>query len=533
MGRKGTLNVRISRSLLKLVYSNAALTISASDSATHSDSRDSKTPRTKERRRRGKDPVKEIMKGSKKGNKLLLKLSQAAGDTSVPSSAASDIEFADDLTATSSTPGRSRDASVAKSRSATSSRSASTASSHRSATNVESFESSRTRKMTITPQRSTVSGVMLDDGPTASSSSSVLPVSPHTFQQSNFEPTTRLHALSTDAPPGDSPVSESAATPTPPSTFAATTPRATAPSTQGQVLPSAPSVDSMAHRKPPRLSKQSASPLLEPSLYNGNASGSSYEPSPSCSPPSSLSSVSLTSSSVSNAEDDGVPLTFPTLNTTNSLCQPSSSASSSPKPSPKVSALGPTEHIHGKGGTGPGNLNNELLVGNSIGSAGHSRNPRHGHTPHRTPTPSSQSGNSTPPPSLSAQTQIASLRGALEAARLREDKMRLEMEKRTKDLEALRWESVTWRQREAEVSAVVLRMLRWLLIYSCAVPKSNFAPDASSASLYGSIRVDVATRSSSSASSAWPPSPTPQYERQIPPSPDGEHALARALSHSA
>ncbi|KAF7419383.1 hypothetical protein PC9H_001972 [Pleurotus ostreatus] len=408
-------------------------------SATHSDSRDSKTPRTKERRRRGKDPVKEIMKGSKKGNKLLLKLSQAAGDTSVPSSTASDIEFADDLTATSSTPGRSRDASVAKSRSTTSSRSASTTSSHRSAT------------IAITPQRCTVSGDTLDDGP-------------HTFQQSNFEPITRLHAISTDPLPGDSPVPESAATPTPPSAFAATTPRATVPSTNGdapepdqalQTSPSAPSVDSTAHHKPPRFSKQSASPLLEPMF----ASGSSFEPSPSCSPPSSLSSVSLTSSSVSNAEDDGVPLSFPTLNSTNSFCQPSS-------PSPKVSALGPTEHIHGKGGTGPGNLNNELLVGNSIGSAGHSRNPRHGHTPHRTPTPSSQSGNNTPPPSLSAQTQIASLRGALEAARLREDKMRLEMEKRTKDLDALRWESVTWRQREAEFQNQILHLTHHLQAYT-------------------------------------------------------------------
>ncbi|KAL4261396.1 Proteophosphoglycan ppg4 [Pleurotus pulmonarius] len=333
-------------------------------SATHSDSRDSKTPRTKERRRRGKDPVKEIMKGSKKGNKLLLKLSQAAGDTSVPSSAASDIEFADDLTATSSTPERSRDTSVAKSRSTTSS-----------------------------------------------------------------------SVVRTDPLPGDSPVPESAATPTPSSAFAATTPRATVPSTNGdarerdqalQVSPSAPSVDSTVHRNPPRFSKQSASPLLEPMF----ASGSSFEPSPSCSPPSSLSSVSLTSSSVSNAEDDGVPLTFPTLNSTNSFCQPSS-------PSPKVSALGPTEHIHGKGGTGPGNLNNELL-----------------------------SGNNTPPPSLSAQTQIASLRGALEAARLREDKMRLEMEKRTKDLDALRWENVTWRQREAEFQNQILHLTHHLQAYT-------------------------------------------------------------------
>ena len=64
----------------------------------------------------------------------------------------------------------------------------------------------------------------------------------------------------------------------------------------------------------------------------------------------------------------------------------------------------------------------------------------------------------TPPISVSAQTQIASLRGALEAARLREEKSRVEAERRAKDYDALSWrwteEKTRWHRREAEVQSV-------------------------------------------------------------------------------
>lgn len=75
---------------------------------------------------------------------------------------------------------------------------------------------------------------------------------------------------------------------------------------------------------------------------------------------------------------------------------------------------------------------------------------RHPHIPHLPPTP--------PPISVSAQTQIASLRGALEAARLREEKSRVEAERRAKDYDALNWrwteERTRWHRREAEVQPV-------------------------------------------------------------------------------
>lgn len=54
-------------------------------------------------------------------------------------------------------------------------------------------------------------------------------------------------------------------------------------------------------------------------------------------------------------------------------------------------------------------------------------------------------------PALSTQTQLASLRGALEAARLREEKNKLDMERYLKEMEVLRWENVNWRRGEGEV----------------------------------------------------------------------------------
>ena len=52
---------------------------------------------------------------------------------------------------------------------------------------------------------------------------------------------------------------------------------------------------------------------------------------------------------------------------------------------------------------------------------------------------------------MSTQTQLASLRGALEAARLREEKHKVELERCTKELETLRWENVNSRRGEVEV----------------------------------------------------------------------------------
>ena len=75
--------------------------------------------------------------------------------------------------------------------------------------------------------------------------------------------------------------------------------------------------------------------------------------------------------------------------------------------------------------------------------------------PHAPPLQTKRSGTllsgSSATPELSTQTQLASLRGALEAARLREEKAKVDMEKAMKEVEAARWENANWRRREHEV----------------------------------------------------------------------------------
>lgn len=79
-----------------------------------------------------------------------------------------------------------------------------------------------------------------------------------------------------------------------------------------------------------------------------------------------------------------------------------------------------------------------------------------------------------PPNPVSAQTQIASLRGALEAARLREEKSRMEAECRAKEYDALRrrWMEETARRqhREAQLHAYIQYLTHVLQMYAGAYP---------------------------------------------------------------
>ncbi|KAI0051567.1 hypothetical protein FA95DRAFT_240215 [Auriscalpium vulgare] len=88
----------------------------------------------------------------------------------------------------------------------------------------------------------------------------------------------------------------------------------------------------------------------------------------------------------------------------------------------------------------------------------------------RTPTPRLPQ---TPPPNpVSAQTQIASLKGALEAAKMREEKNRLEAERLGKECDVMRWrwteESGHWRRREAELHAYIQYLSQHLHMYAAA-----------------------------------------------------------------
>ncbi|KAJ8503004.1 hypothetical protein ONZ45_g11226 [Pleurotus djamor] len=444
------------------------------------DSKDTKNPRTKERRRRGKDPVKEILKGSKRG-KLLLKHSKAADDinfvgehANAPSSAESGTHPSPSVMQTpTTTPGQSRDASLSYSKSSSSASVSSLSSERRESDARPRSDDTRTPQarrdsFNDEPETSRSRGTSL----VASSSRSVSadpPVdSTYTTLPSDMSPTS---PRSTDSS------TPSVSTPTPPNFFT----DIVGPQAEAQELPSPPSLEANIFHKPPRMSATNSPPPLSSSIESSPALhlsaslplsfhglSSSYDPSPSCSPPSSLSSVSLaSSSSAANHEEEMPPISFPSLNPqpppngSLSFAQRSVPASSvsSPKPSPKLPAA---EYDHGNGAS-----SNTRVGQDSANMVGNSRNGRQGHTPRRTPTPSSQSsGTHTPPPSLSAQTQIASLRGALEAARLREDKMKSEMEKRARDFEALRWESVAWRQREAELQNQILHLTHHLQAYT-------------------------------------------------------------------
>ncbi|KAF9042879.1 hypothetical protein BJ165DRAFT_202887 [Panaeolus papilionaceus] len=106
--------------------------------------------------------------------------------------------------------------------------------------------------------------------------------------------------------------------------------------------------------------------------------------------------------------------------------------------------------------------------------------PRRAPTPRRPQTPSYNSNNSsncsTPPPpsstssasshqplsagnnavpALSTQTQLASMRGALEASRLREEKNKAELERVTKEMERLQWENANCKRGEMEVGPFI------------------------------------------------------------------------------
>lgn len=173
-----------------------------------------------------------------------------------------------------------------------------------------------------------------------------------------------------------------------------------------------------SHRKPPRFKSKSkpthsgsVSPIPTSISYSTTYSKPHCPPD---SPPSASSSSQLL------PPEPALPsLTFPTLNP----------QSPSPTPSP-----GPSSDGHS-------GLN---------GSAQGRHTPRVG--TRQVPTPSS-----TPDlqQSVSTQTQIASLRGALEAARLREEKYRQDAENYVKEIEMLKWkwseDTMAWRQKEAEV----------------------------------------------------------------------------------
>ncbi|KAJ8596819.1 hypothetical protein M405DRAFT_86830 [Rhizopogon salebrosus TDB-379] len=108
------------------------------------------------------------------------------------------------------------------------------------------------------------------------------------------------------------------------------------------------------------------------------------------------------------------------------------------------------DHTH----THPSTIESPILSGKKVATppmqtASRSSTPPSGVSAHSGRTDS-------PAGPLSAQTQLASMRGALEAVRLREEKARADAESLGKENEELKWrwneDTITWRRREGEVS---------------------------------------------------------------------------------
>ncbi|KAJ7905819.1 hypothetical protein B0H14DRAFT_2554254 [Mycena olivaceomarginata] len=130
-------------------------------------------------------------------------------------------------------------------------------------------------------------------------------------------------------------------------------------------------------------------------------------------------------------------------------------------------------------------------------------------TPRRVPTPRNpnSAGRASPASggseTLTTQTQLASLRGALEAARMREDKARGELERYAKDVEMMRWENDAWRRREAELQGQIHHLMHQLHGYAALFHAQTHNHQPHQHMQNGS--------SSSGSSSSHPQSPNGQY----------------------
>ena len=203
-----------------------------------------------------------------------------------------------------------------------------------------------------------------------------------------------------------------------------------------------------------REEEEEVAPLIFPSLNNpapeSSSSSGHYSSGSSLSRPHSR--ASSTSSSNPSYHSGNMPKKSPSVVRKNSF-----TASSSNLAPFSVNRTG-TPPLSGPSGGGKRAPTPSQLVGRAgtPGSASSASSPSLSGS---APIPSSPSFSSTfqdrGSTLVSAQTQVASLRGALEASRLREAKHKEEVEKVTKERDALQWENAAWRRRETEVCILV------------------------------------------------------------------------------
>ncbi|KIK42879.1 hypothetical protein CY34DRAFT_804453 [Suillus luteus UH-Slu-Lm8-n1] len=222
-----------------------------------------------------------------------------------------------------------------------------------------------------------------------------------------------------------------------------------------------------AHTKPPRLMSKhpgadtsNGSRVISASIsYNTPLASSSASHCASYAPITLSTSASASSS----------PL-YP--NPGSSIEPPPSPSGSSPQrvPSPTLPHVtfptlnplqaSPNDHTHTHSSTIESPImNGKNVAGPPIPTASRASTPPPGVSVHTV-----QIGSPTGP--LSAQTQLASMRGALEAARLREEKTRAEAERLGKENEELKWrwneDTMAWRRREGELQTQVHHLMQQL-----------------------------------------------------------------------
>lgn len=148
-------------------------------------------------------------------------------------------------------------------------------------------------------------------------------------------------------------------------------------------------------------------------------------------------------------------------------------------------------------------------------------NSRESTPPPRTPSDPSYDTQHLHPGVAAAQTQLASMRDALEAARLREEKLRVEAEQANKERDELCWrwneDAGVWRRREAEV-----RLGAFIAVYS---PTQTLQFQAQIHHLMQQVQAYAAAASFSSSGFSSPTSPTLPHPALAPfPLPPAMHA---------
>ncbi|KAF7979324.1 hypothetical protein HWV62_42731 [Athelia sp. TMB] len=281
------------------------------------------------------------------------------------------------------------------------------------------------------------------------------------------------------------------------------------------------------YRKPPRFRSKSRGSaesglgtMLEMPLPL-QSSVSEYSPAPYGGLPPLVPSESAPSIESAGAEPTEIlpTFTFPSLNNPSPASEPelrpAPTSPSRPSSRPGSAAamrprMGPNGNMH------------------RASSSSMANSPLRTPTPSQAHPPSPFASSFTSPSSstsVSAQTQLASLRGALEAARLREEKAKQDVERLHRECADLRWrwseDAGRWSRREMELQNYIQMLTRQLHVYASAtapdqqLQMTSPAVYPNGAVLPGIPSAIPASVYAASSSHSQPSSPGPISERHL------------------